>query len=275
MSRSSLLSALRRSIRIARFCDDQKISTREGMERAAEVDRARASRRAFLKGAAGTVAAGALLGGPGLRRAFGAPKKTVSGNIAVVGAGLAGLTSTRTLVEAGATVTLYEASDRAGGRQFSLRSFFPGQTAERGGEFIDNAHKTLLGYANEFGLAIEDVTRAPGEVFYRFGGVSYPESVVVDEYRDFVAAMHDDLRDLSGGPTADTHNDADVVIDNTDLQTYLETRGAGPVVKAAIIASYLAEYGLEVNQQSSLNFLMFIHADKRSKFTPFGVFSDE
>ncbi len=277
MSRASLFSRLRRSIRIARFCDDHGLSTREGIERAAAVDRARASRRAFLKGLGGTVAAGALLAGPrlGLRRAFGAPKPSPSIDVGVVGAGLAGLTCTRDLLDGGATATLYEASDRAGGRQFSLRGFFPGQVAERGGEFIDNLHKTLLGYANELALDLEDVTKVPGEVFYHFGGVAHPESTVVDEYRDFVAAMHDDLRTLSGAPTADSHNAADVALDGTDLASYLDSRGAGPVIKAAIIASYMAEYGLEADEQSCLNFLLFIHADKRSKFTPFGVFSDE
>jgi Flavin containing amine oxidoreductase len=39
--------------------------------------------------------------------------------------------------------------------------------------------------------------------------------------------------------------------------------------------AYITEYGLEIAQQSCLNFLLFIHADRRSKFHPFGVFSDE
>ena len=41
------------------------------------------------------------------------------------------------------------------------------------------------------------------------------------------------------------------------------------------MAAYEAEYGLAAAEQSALNFLLFIHADRRSKFTPFGVFSDE
>ena len=43
---------------------------------------------------------------------------------------------------------------------------FPGQVVERGGELIDNLHKTMLGYAQRFGLAREDVNKQPGEVFY-------------------------------------------------------------------------------------------------------------
>jgi monoamine oxidase len=102
----------------------------------------------------------------------------------------------------------------------------------------------------------------------------------VDELRDFVSVMRADLRRLSNETTALNHTDGDIALDQTSLADYLDgangaNRPAGPVAKAAITAAYIAEYGLEVEEQSSLNFLHFIHADRRSKFTPFGVFSDE
>jgi monoamine oxidase len=152
---------------------------------------------------------------------------------------------------------------------------FRGQVAERGGEFIDTPHKTLLGYIREFKLAVEDVDKQLGEVFYYFDGEHYPESRVVDEYRAFVPAMRNDLRTLSGEPTAADHTPADEMLDRTSLKQYLESRGAGPLIKSVIEQAYKAEYGSEIDEQSCLNFLLFIHADRRSKFTPFGVFSDE
>ena len=92
--------------------------------------------------------------------------------------------------------------------------------------------------------------------------------------------MRLDLRRLSSEVTALSHTDADVALDRTSLLAYLEganarTLAAGPIAKAAISEAYVAEYGLEPDEQSCLNFLLFIHADRRSKFTPFGVFSDE
>jgi monoamine oxidase len=214
------------------------------------------SRRQFLAGAAWAAAGPANL------------------NVGIVGAGLAGLACGYELKKKGVAATVYEAATRAGGRCWSLRGLFPGQVAERGGEFLDNLHKTMLGYTQEFGLALEDVEKLPGEVFYYFDGRHYPESAVVEEYRALVAAMRDDLRTL-GEPTADSHTDADVGLDRTSLLEYLETRQAGPLIKAAVIASYIAEYGLAPEEQSCLNYLLFIHADRRSKFRPFGVFSDE
>jgi monoamine oxidase len=174
---------------------------------------------------------------------------------------------------------VYEASARAGGRVHSLRGLFPGQTAERGGEFIDNPHKTMLGYARRFDLKTEDVLKEPGEVVYFFNRRVVPEADIVDEFREFVTAMRVDLRALSSEPSALAHNDADAAIDQVSLLAYLEGANgagatAGPNAKAAIAEAYVAEYGLEPDEQSCLNFLLFIHADRRSKFTPFGV-SDE
>jgi len=37
----------------------------------------------------------------------------------------------------------------------------------------------------------------------------------------------------------------------------------------------VGEYGLEIDEQSCLSHLLFVHADRRSKFKEFGIFSDE
>jgi monoamine oxidase len=285
VSRSPLFADIARAIRIARFCEDHRLATGDGIETVLGAGsgrrNARLNRREWLKkvgraGAAGAIASVAV---PAQRILEGSQRRP-SADVAIVGAGLAGLSCADTLAGRGIAATVYDASSRTGGRCWSLRGFFPGQVAERGGEFIDNLHKTMLGYARRFGLALEDVNKEPGEVVYYFGGQHHPESAVVDEFREFVAAMRVDLRSLSPEVTALSHTDADVALDRTSLLAYLEGSNgaglaAGPIAKAAIVEAYVAEYGLEADEQSSLNFLMFIHADRRSKFTPFGVFSDE
>jgi monoamine oxidase len=269
-------------MRIARFSDHHGLSTREGLERAAalEVGGRGASRREFLTGAAKLAALGGIgaVVGP-LGRARATPRPP-SGDVAIIGAGLAGLGCGDELQRHGVRATIYEASDRAGGRCFSLGGAFPGpvefpgQVVERGGEFIDTSHKTMIGYAHRFGLALEDVTKRHEEVFYYFFGQHHAESEVVDEFRRLVDAMRDDLRTV-GSPTADSFTPADAVLDLMNLREYLETRGAGNLIKAVIDVAYTIEYGLEIDRQSCLNFLLYIHADRRSRFTPFGVFSDE
>jgi monoamine oxidase len=279
MSRSPSFRNLARAIRIARYCEEHNISTGEGLQHAAAVEACAAAQRASRREFLANMGKLAVVGGIGsvarpLRHALVAPPlgPDVSCDR---GAGLrpppAGTSSNHNGIHA----TLYDASNRVGGRRFSLGGFFPGQVAERGGEFIDNLHKTLLGYAKRFNLALEDVEKEPpGEVFYFFNKQLFPESAVVDEFRELVAAMRDDLRTV-GQPTADSHSDADAILDFTNLREYLETRGAGEIARKAIEQAYIAEYGLEIDEQSCLSFLLFIHADRRSKFRPFGVFSDE
>jgi monoamine oxidase len=132
----------------------------------------------------------------------------------------------------------------------------------------------MRGYATRFGLTLENYHRAPGEVSYRFGGRAVREEEIVDEYRAFVPAMQDDLRTL-GEPTARSFTEADEILDYTSLAEYLSIRGAGPLVTAALREAYEAEYGRAPEEQSALAMLFFLHADRRNRFQPFGVFSDE
>jgi monoamine oxidase len=65
--------------------------------------------------------------------------------IAVVGAGMAGLTATRALVDYGHEVALIEAGSRLGGRVRTVRKpFRDGQYVESGAEWVDTNHHRML-----------------------------------------------------------------------------------------------------------------------------------
>src|SRR4030095_15734130 len=191
MSRSPIYDRFTRALQIAYYCDREKIPIDEalGRLRAAEANalEQRLSRRQFLADLGKLAAAGTAVGMAGqlpATRAF-AASSGASVNVGIVGAGLAGLACADELTRNKVPFTLYEASNRVGGRQFSfgINEFFSGQSAERGGEFIDTPHKTLLGYANKFGLAKEDVGKVPGEIYYFFGGARHDEARIVEELR--------------------------------------------------------------------------------------------
>ena len=239
--------------------------------------------------AAGAVAGASFLGGCS-DGGFGAPTKTVGqvgaglrsvgADIGIVGAGLAGLSCAYQLKKVGANATLHEANTRHGGRVWSMGGafagpvMFPGQVIERGGELIDTPHKTMIGYANEFGLTLEDVAKPVRDTFYYFGGQRYSEAQVVAEYRILVDAMRDDLRAI-GAPTASNFTPAERALDIMSLRQWLEARNAPPLIKKLLNVAYAIEYGLETDKISCLSFLLFAKASRQSKLRLWGNFSDE
>jgi monoamine oxidase len=270
------LNDLARILRIARYCEKEGISTREALDRAAAAEASvvgrRTSRRAYLAGTGKLIAAGAAasIAAP-IGRAF--AKARSKPNVGIVGAGMAGLVCGHQLRRRGIEATIYEAAQhgQTGGQMRSVRGVFPGQVAEAGAEFIDQRQKTILGYVKEFELELEDATTQPGDVFYYFDGALRAESAVVDEFRHFLPAIRADLRAVSPSPTAAHHNHADLRLDRTSLLEYLEGANgaslvAGPLIKEVIGQAYTARVGLSPEDQSSLNFLLSVHADARSKF---------
>src|SRR5439155_25138516 len=97
MGRSMLFDNLARAMRIALFCEKEKISTSEGLERVEEAEykaaRLRASRREFMANMGKFAAAGALVSvAEPVSKAFPRPGAGTSVSVGIVGAGLAGLT---------------------------------------------------------------------------------------------------------------------------------------------------------------------------------------
>ena len=76
-----------------------------------------------------------------------------SRQIAIVGAGIAGLTAAYFLQKKGFNVTVYEASDRVGGRMTT--DSIDGYIIDRGAQFLSVDYDTLMPLIHEVGLASE------------------------------------------------------------------------------------------------------------------------
>jgi len=77
--------------------------------------------------------------------------------IAVVGAGLAGLTAAYRLSSAGFAPVVFEANpERVGGRCWTAREFSGDQYGEHGGERIDSRHREIIALAGELGVVLDD-----------------------------------------------------------------------------------------------------------------------
>lgn len=271
MARSAAFRKLIQMLHVTEAGDKRGLPTDEALGLAREKRLWAPSRRSILTGAAASAAVLAL----GRPRAARATAPTV----AVVGAGIAGLSCLETLTAKRITATCYEASSRIGGRIWSMGGdfsgpvSFTGQVVERGGELIDTTHKMMRAWAREFDCEMEASEDGYDSLFYLDGTV-YDEADVVDEFRDLVDAMRDDLRDI-GSPVAGATTAIEEAFDQISLHDYLVSREAGSLAQAMIEAAYVGEYGIEADEQTCLAWLMFVHADRRSKWRPFGVFSDE
>jgi monoamine oxidase len=161
---------------------------------AVEHDERRSDRRRFLRDA-GALAVAATAVGRFAPSARGAAQP----RIVVVGAGLAGLTCAYRLKQAGLTAEVHEASNRIGGRCWTIRDAFQqGQIAEHGGELIDTGHRELRNLANELNLDLVDRVAAAAQGTdegYYFEGAPYTREQAT---QDFQAVKQKLARDLQG-----------------------------------------------------------------------------
>src|SRR6478672_5793611 len=109
------------------------------------------TRRRLIGGAAVGAAAATI---PGAERIAAAEAATTAtADVAVVGAGLAGLTAARRLVQAGRSVIVLEARDRVGGRVLT-ESLGGNDFAELGGMFQGPTQDRIKALANEVSVAL-------------------------------------------------------------------------------------------------------------------------
>ena len=143
-TRTLLISRLRKAFRLAVIAKQKGIT--DPKEIADIYDHSESRRRFIRQAALGSLAltsASGLLTGcskieDDITAANIAAKKGRNLKIAIIGGGMAGLNCAYQLSKAGINSTIFEASDRTGGRIYTAKNLLaPGITTELGGEFID------------------------------------------------------------------------------------------------------------------------------------------
>ncbi len=227
------------------------------------------SRRQFIKRAA---MAGASMALPACMT----PKLNPNVPVAIVGAGIAGLTTAWRLVKQGYQVHLYEGSERVGGRMFTKRNFNDdGMFVELGAELVDTNHVHLIQLAKELGVPMQNLRRGePGLDFIWLEDRLRTDHDVPEAFRPLgakIAADAEGLYDEEGNFT-----DKARALDGISLAAYLKDRGRGiePWVIQLLIAAYEPELGATAQKQSCLNLIDFINPDVSKGFEIFGD-SDE
>ena len=264
MARSPLFQALRRIARRARAAAAPAAAPPEQAGTGAGP-----SRRDVLFGSLG---AAALLP---LAQACGDNHGGDTPSIAIIGAGIAGLTAAHFLEQAGVRADVYEASMRAGGRMYTARGILQGgQLAELGGELVDSDHVVIPTLLELYGQTLDDLPAATAglaqDVFH-FGGAAIPEATLVAEFTPVAAKM--ELAVTAG----DADEDEFARIDAMSIPEWLETEAGLPatsLIRRVLELAYLEEFGLEVEEQSAWNLITLIDYETPDPFRIFGD-SDE
>lgn len=233
---------------------------------------ARTTRRELIKRAGvagvGLTALGRLA--PGARAAA-APR------VAIVGAGLAGLTCAYRLSQAGVVAQVYEAADRLGGRCWTGRgAFAEGQIYEHGGELIDNAHIDLKQLAQELGLNLDNLDQAElngTEIVGYFDGQSYSFAQMTDDLKTIWQQLHKDTV-AAGYPTLYTSfTQRGFELDHMSIIDWINAfvpGGIGSKLGQLLDVAYNIEYGADSDVSSSLNLLYLLGFVGPGQFRTFG-----
>lgn len=257
MARTALVDLLRRAAALAAVARRSGDPLDEVVARDFErrVDR---GRRRFVQqaaGAAGVLALAACARVP-------VPRGSAGDEVAIVGAGIAGLACAHRLRQAGIGVRVYEAQTRIGGRMFSLRDHFAdGQVCELGGELIDSGHARIRALAAELGLELDDLaldpTAAFGDIWFH-AGRRYSEHEILHAFAPLAEAIARDADGLPDEQITYAAPGGSEALDRESMTQWLDRNGASGWLRALIEVAYTTEMGLECEEQSALNFLTFI-----------------
>lgn len=207
--------------------------------------------------------------------------KGSNARVAVVGAGLAGLTCAYRLKQAGIHATLYEANTRVGGRCWTRRTdFAEGQIAEHGGELIDQSHTRIRQLAQELRLPLDNLLAAEQngtEPIYYFKGSRYTYAEATRDLKAIWQTLHRDVQE-AGYPTLyNRSTPRGIALDAMSITDWLNeavTGGVNSRLGQLLDVAYTIEYGAESEMQSALNLIYLLGYNSPGQFSLFGA-SDE
>jgi monoamine oxidase len=185
--------------------------------------------------------------------------------IAIVGAGIAGLTAALHLHDAGIASTVYDSSDRIGGRMHSQRGYWSdGQHTEWCGAMIDSTHEHMRALARRFHLPLTDTyaympPRARDTSY--FNGRYYPMAQADRDFAPVYRVLQQQLRHIGDVTTYDSAAPLARNLDMTSMSQWIRKYvpgGLNSQMGRLIADAYWNEYGVDLDAQSSLNLVYML-----------------
>jgi monoamine oxidase len=144
---------------------------------------------------------------------------------------------------------VHEASDRLGGRCWTLRGFFAdGQIAEHGGELIDQGHAALRQLVSELGLKLDNLLSAEdgNEQTNWFDGSRYSYDQATADLKTGWQKLHKDLSAASYPTTFDSFTERGRQLDRMSIVDWINETFPGGInsrIGQLLDVAYNIEYG--------------------------------
>jgi monoamine oxidase len=189
-------------------------------------------------------------------------------SVAVLGAGLAGLSVAYELRKRSYDVSIFEASDRAGGRTFTNHDLAKPHVMDRGAELIGSNHPLWLHYADTFHLGFSDVkdyknspvrlgkaplSNADAKILFQqmsdaFDSISARSKRIVDPFRPW------------------TDPDASLLDQQNVHEFVVQQRKWSRVCKKAVLQQLESDNGVLAENQSLLGLLSMVRGGGMERY---------
>lgn len=195
------------------------------------------------------------------------PARPLAGSprIAVIGAGISGLTAVHELAKRGLAATLYEATERPGGRILAVPVPEAGLRFDAGAELVNSEDAELRELLDELGIALD--RRNPGaarQVFVHQGRPMEHSEFLDRLFESSLPALKTLERDLALVEEAYRQGAGRETLrrfDRISIQEYLSSLGATPELESLANALITPEFGAPYQGLTSLALLESVAVD--------------
>jgi monoamine oxidase len=188
-------------------------------------------------------------------------------SIGIIGAGLAGLCAAYELSKRRYNITIFEASDRPGGRTFTDHDLAKPHAMDKGAELIGSNHPLWLNYADTFHLGFTDVKEYKNSpILLGKTPLSEPEAKALfhemDKAFDFISVRSKKIVDAFE-PWTDPQAS---ILDQQNVYDFVMHQSWDPLAKTAVLQQLESDNGVRAKDQSLLGLLSMVKGGGMERF---------
>ena len=180
-------------------------------------------------------------------------------SVGIIGAGLAGLSAAYELRKRGYSVSIFEASERPGGRTWARHHLVKRHVMDGGAELIGSNHPLWLNYADTFRLGFSDVKEydnCPILLGEKLLSPRREDSLLkqMDKALDYISACAKKIVD----PFAPWTDPQGPALDQRNVHDFVIGRSWSPLCKIAVLQQLESDNGVLAKDQSLLGLLAMV-----------------